>query len=80
MLYIRMSEKKHQFGVWIIIKMKKMFAYLEVFIAVIFIILAVLFLNILTWNPYKGKDFPDINADYYDLKKKPKEDKQDGEV
>ena len=48
-----------------------MFAYLEVFIAVIFIIIAVLFLNILTWNPLKEKDFPDINADYYGLKKKP---------
>ena len=77
MLYIPMSEKKHQFGVWIIIKMKKMFAYLEFFIAVIFILIAVLFLNILTWNPLNEKDFPDINADYYGLKKKPDNDEEE---
>ena len=54
----------------IIIKMKKMFAYLEVFIGVIFIIIALLFINILTWNPYKKNKHTDINADYYDLKRK----------
>ena len=54
-----------------------MFAYLEVFVAVIFIIIAVLFLNILTWNPLNEKDFPDINADYYGLKKKPDNDEEE---
>ena len=47
-----------------------MFAYLEVFIGVIFIIIALLFINILTWNPYKKNEHPNINADYYDLKRK----------
>jgi hypothetical protein len=74
MLQVHMSEKKHLFGVWIIIKLKKMFAYLEVVVAVVFIIMAVLFLNILTWNPYKKNKHPNINADYYELKKKPDDD------
>ncbi len=56
-----------------------MFKFIEIFIAVIFIIMALLFINILTWNPLNKKDFPDINADYYDLKKKLKK-KKDGEV
>ena len=33
--------------------------------------------NILTWNPFKENEHPDINADYYEWKKKPYDD--DGE-
>tara|TARA_B100001094_G_C17793762_1_gene605658 strand:- start:166 stop:333 length:168 start_codon:yes stop_codon:yes gene_type:complete len=54
-----------------------MFAYLEVVVAVVFIIMAVLFLNILTWNPYKKNKHPNINADYYELKKKPDDDREE---
>ena len=54
-----------------------MFKLIEIFVAVIFIILALLFINILTWNPLKEKDYPDINADYYGLKKKPDNDKEE---
>ena len=73
-----MSEKKHQFGVWIIIKMKKMFDIIEILFVVVGILIALFIINVFFWVSYIDNNTPDINADYYALKKKNKEDKENG--
>lgn len=74
MLRVHMSEKKHLFGVWITINYKTMDDLIFICIGVVCFIMFGAIYHTITWNPFKENEHPDINADYYEWKKKPDDD------
>ena len=55
-----------------------MFDIIEILFVVVGILIALFIINVFFWVSYIDNNTPDINADYYALKKKNKEDKENG--
>ncbi len=75
-----MWEKKRLYGVWIIIKMKTMFELIEIIFVFVGILIILFIINVLFWVGYNDSKTPNINDDYYALKRKPKKDDEGKEV
>lgn len=64
----------------IIIKMKTMFEIIEIIFVFVGILIALFIVNVLFWVGYNDSKTPNINDDYYALKRKPKKDDSDKDV
>lgn len=64
----------------IIIKMKTMFELIEIIFVFVGILIALFIINVLFWVGFNDSNTPNINDEYYALKRKPKKDDADKDV